>query len=415
MKRWIPAFASILALSIPIACGDGGGDGDTPAPDATPAPADISESDADAGAADAEDVADPPPDVPEDVVTGPIQPPCTETVLNPIPVGEEVHYTCISVGEDAAYQHIRSVGEGAKAIKVAVEVAPPVLLGQSMGIANDALHYDTLTLNGTTVLSRDVHRLNEAGDSESLLSFALTDLHPEEPTSVYLEPTRVMLFGAQPSGNRVALLLADLETLTGESHLHIFKNGTQDFVSDGIVSSFGWSEIGNQIAWVSGANLILAGADGSGAQSVDPAVMTTGIPPIYMDPATLVYASTKTVLRKYTKGVGKVQLDLSLPPGDIKALIRLDDAQVVALVDDALMLIHVADESVTPLMNITSQGLRHPIAVAPDGSALLVGGSLDNPFKSFEYRIVSIPEGSSLPAIHTEAGAGVVSTAIAWR
>jgi hypothetical protein len=412
MKRWIPAFAAALALFMPLACGDGGS---TPEPDAGSDPTDIAEQDA--GDAD-EDVKPEDVEVPEiveDVVKGPIQPPCTEIVLNPIPVGEEVYYTCISVGEDSAFQHIRSVAEGAKAIKVAVEVAPPVLLGQSMGIANDALHYDTLTLNGTTVDSRDVYRLSGGDEPEHLLSFALTDLHAEETTSIYLEPTRVMLFRAQPSGDRVALMLADLETLKGESHLHIFKKGTQDFVSEGVVSSFGWSAIGNQIAWVSGANLILAGADGSGTQSVDGAVMTTGIPPVYMDPATLVYASSKSVLRKYTKGVGKEVLELTLPPGELKALVRVDAERTLVLVEETLVLVHVPDQSVSPLTTITSYGPRHPFALAPDGSALLIGGSLDNPFKSFEYRLISIPDGSSLPSIHTEEGVGVVSTAISWR
>jgi hypothetical protein len=414
MKRRIAAFASTLALMIPLACGDGA----DPAPDdvdGTHLPGDIVEQDTEDSPEDIVSDQISSPDGLEDAVIGPIQPPCTETVLNPIPVGSQVYYTCISVGEDAAYQHIRSVGQGAKAIKVSVEVAPPVRLGQSMGIANDALHYDTLTLDGSTVSSRDVYRLDAQDAPDHLLSFALTDLDPEEAAAIYLEPTRIMLFGAQPGGDRIALLLADLETLAGESHLHIFKNGTQDFVSKGIVSSFGWSEIGNQIAWVSGANLTLAGADGSGAQSADGSVMTTGIPPIYMDASTLVYASSKTALRKYTKGVGKEALDLTLPPGVIQAVIRIDEERVVVQVEETLVLVHVPDLSVTPLSTITSQGLRHPLALAPDGSSLLVGGSLDNPFKSFEYRLISIPEGGSLPTIHTEEGVGVVSTGIAWR
>ena len=218
-------------------------------------------------------------DVQEEDVVEIAMPNCVEEVINPIQVGERIFYTCVSVGEGEAYQQIRTVKKSAKAIQVAAEVAPPERIGQVLKVSGDWLYFDTLLLDGGQVVERNIYRvLVEGGEVENVLTWTDDEAGAlDQP--LFSSSSLVMVFAPQPGDDRLAFMLGDLTTQTGSGHLYIYKDGEQDFVSEGAVSAFGWGFEGTSLVWVAGGKLMLAGVDGSGANQLDPAVFTTGIPP----------------------------------------------------------------------------------------------------------------------------------------
>jgi hypothetical protein len=115
----------------------------------------------------------------------------------------------------------------------------------------------------------------------------------------------------------------------------------------------------------------------------------------------------------YTIGVGKEEVPIVFP-NNIEYLKVLDQDRLFVLSDE-MSIVDLSEGTLTSLGPTESFAIRHPIAISPDGSAALVGGSLDNPFKSFAFRVIGLDGESNLPAITTSAGVGVVSTAIAWH
>jgi hypothetical protein len=353
------------------------------------------------------------PDVQEEDVVEIAMPNCVEEVINPIQVGTRVFYTCVSVGEGAAYQQIRTVKKSAKAIQVAAEVAPPERVGQVLKVSGDFLYFDTLLLDGGQVTERNIYRVPvDGGEVENVLTWTADDAGAlDQP--LFSSSSLVMVFAPQPGDDRLAFVLGDLTTQTGSGHLYIYQGGEQAFVSEGAVSAFGWGFGGTSLVWVAGGSLMIAGVDGSGANSVDPAVFTTGIPPQFLNGSTLVYAGTKKTLRTYTIGVGKEEVPVVFAD-NIQHLSVLDEDRVFILSDE-MSVVDLAEGTQTSLGPSESFAIRHPIAISPDRAQALVGGSLDNPFKSFSFRIIDLESGSNLPAITTDTGVGVVTTAVAWQ
>ncbi len=371
-----------------------------------------------------EDVADATTDVEEDISEGPSYA-CPEAVVNPILVGEQVFYSCISTQEGVPYQEIRRLTKGSKTPTTLVSVEGGSRLGQTFQLGGGYLYYDTTLLEGQVVAARSLWRVEATGgDPELVRELTALDVAAFGDDGVFQDSSKTLNFKLQPGGTRIAFSMANQNTLEGEGQIYVHVDDIEEldvFEAPGevavSVSSFAWNLLGTQIAFVSGGNLFLGGADLSGAKSVDVAVFKTSAAPAYLSNGEILYAGTKSQLRLFTEAsdgsAGKVPLGEPFQEA-IEAIHRVSDTQVVVLAGELYWVDIVTEERVN-LGPPPGQGLRHPMVVAPDGGGMLVGGSLDNPFRSFEYRWIQFEEESNLPSVGTEMGVGYVSTAVAWQ
>lgn len=338
---------------------------------------------------------------------------CPESVINPFQLGEQMFYTCVSIGEILSIQQIRTVKAQTIAPKTLVEIPPPQRLGQVLAVKADQLYYDTLTLDPSgNVTMRTIWRIPvDGGESQEVLSWGPED-SAETKAETYAQSSRILNFKLQPNGNRIAFTLAHINTRMGEGRMYIYDGAEKTYASDGVVTAFEWGTTGNQLAYVLGPTLFISGADGSGAGAVDESVVPTGIPPRYLSDGSLIYTKySKTLMRFHSGGTSEIDIQF---PADIRAMETISGTQLLILAK-TLQVVDVETKDVVDLGEPPGFGLRKQITMAPDRSSFVVGYSLDNPFKSFEYRNFSFDKGAGLPLVATEKGAGAVSTTLEWK
>ena len=337
---------------------------------------------------------------------------CPEHVVTPLTAGTALLYTCVSTGEVHDVQEIRRLPKDATEPETLVHVALPDQLGRSLAVSGEQVYYDTLRIEGSDVTARTLWRVAAAGgDPAVALELAPDDFATPDSTA-FASNTRLVRMLPQPGGDRIALLLVGSTDNVGVGFLRIYEGGAQVFATDVIVSAFAWSPDGDRVAWVTGGALTLAAPDGSAGVTVDSSVLKTGIPPALLGPTSVAYAQSKHAVWAYTEAAGKEEV-ASFPDSNIEWLLRAGPTSVVVLAG-TLRLVDVDTGVVTDLGEVGGFGLYHPSAAAPDASAIVVGRSLDNPFKSFDHRLQPVAGGPQDTLVTTEPGAGVVSTAVAW-
>ncbi|NUN16520.1 MAG: hypothetical protein HUU55_23080 [Myxococcales bacterium] len=338
---------------------------------------------------------------------------CPESVINPFQLGAQMFYTCVSIGEILSIQQIRTVKAQTIAPKTLVEIPPPHRVGQVLAAKGDHLYYDTLTLDPAgNVTMRTIWRIPvDGGESEEVLSWGPED-SAETKAETYAQSSRILNFKLQPNGNRIAFTLAHINTRMGEGRMYIYDGAEKTYASDGVVTAFEWGATGNQLAYVLGPTLFISGADGSGANPVDESVVPTGVPPRYLSDGSVVYTKYSKTLMRFHSG-GTTEIDVQFP-ADIRAMETITGTKLLILAK-TLQVVDIETKDVVDLGEPPGFGLRKHITLAPDRTSFVVGYSLDNPFKSFEYRNFSFDNGAGLPLIATEKGAGAVSTTLEWK
>lgn len=348
---------------------------------------------------------------------------CSESIGTPLSEGAGLLYTCLSTAEGLPYQEIRQLEAESGEIRSVVTIELPERLGTSLKARDGYVYFDTALMNGDTVASRSIYRLelSEGAERELVRELGVDDFSEVGWDDSFSASNQVLNLLLQPKGTRIAFHLADQVSQMGQGGMYVFEpndGALEAFIppEGGAVRRAAWSQDGMQILMTAGGTLTVAGADLSGAKFLDNAVMTTGATPQELSKGVIVYAGKKNEIRKLVENeAGDFdKLDIGTPfSKEISRIYRVSSTEFL-VVAGSVYLMNFTTEEVTDLGNLPGQGLTHPLAVSPSGNGYVAGGSIDNPFRSFEYYTHIFESDLNEFVVGTEKGAGYVSNAVIW-
>ena len=320
------------------------------------------------------------------------------------------------------YQVIRQGRFETGEVVTRAEVFAPNRLGSALATRDGWAYFDTSQVENDLVTSRSIYRFPlEGGDVERVREFTVESFAQVGYDAAFSQTNTALAMVLQPEGERIAFHLVDSTTGVGVGNVYSFEVGEELLLdgwvpgAEGAVRRLNWNLDGTKLVFTAGGSLIVAGADLSGPNVLDSAVVSTPAAPVELQPSQYGYAGKKTQVRLTTVvGADEVVKD-DLPfefSAEIEGIFRRSEDELFVVAGE-VALFRISAMEADPMGELPGFALRHPMAMLPNGEGLVVGGSQENVLRDFAYRLLTTDDPESEPLVSTEKSAGYVSSSVA--